>query len=158
MSSYGGSDVKIVGPSLLANWWKTSVNNREQDIQEKISYYNGFTKKEVAYAPTNYFLGNAKCKNCVFFNQENAPCKVITQEPIIGSGLCHFVTSKDPTKPFFIERVYATLPPNATWYIAGGIAAITVTVIVVKALPKGHKAKRPTELKVEVEELDSPES
>lgn len=155
--SYGGSGVTIEGPPLKPGWWKTNLDNRQKDIDDKLAYYTGFTKKEVAYAPWNYFLGNAKCANCAFFIGENSPCKVITQEPVIGKGLCHFVTSKDPTKPFMIERVYANLPPNATWYISGGAAAALVIVVAVKALPKGKKA-RPIEGEEEEEAPASPES
>lgn len=101
------------------------VPAREQGFRDDVEERGEkFSKFRVAYSDFNFFLGDAKCENCVFFEPETLTCQIV-EGRILPGGLCHFFTSNkvDPSLvEKYIELTYAIIPPYTT-FVAGGILA-----------------------------------
>lgn len=78
-----------------------------------------FSQFRVAYSDFNFFLGPAKCENCIFFQPETLSCEIV-EGRILPGGLCHFFTS-DKVDPSLIEKyielTYSVIPPYTTFVI-----------------------------------------
>ena len=106
------------------------VPAREDKFRDELIERGGkkFSQFRVAYSDFNFFLGDAKCQNCVFFEPETNTCQIVEGE-ILPDGLCHFFTS-DKVDPSLVEKyielTYSVIPPYTTFIIGGVVAALGI--------------------------------
>ena len=123
-------------------WWQTSIYYRKDDLEKALTEKGKkFTQLETAYSDFNYFLGRAKCANCVFY-QGNGNCQFTEgalegKLPIRPEGLCHAITTDPPSQ---IEYYYVSIPPNGTNVIYGIVGGIGYYLLYKKS-KKSYKSK-----------------